>query len=376
MIMKTATRLLTALLVLAAPLVQATEFPYAMNVTRGFRHMAKVVYTQDLQPPEVKPLKIDHEVLPPDAKARLDTFFAKSDVRIAVMSQGDRIIYETYRTFLSHRDTPLGYSMSKSLTGLLVGKALCDGHLRSLDDTLGTYVASLQNTVWGEATIFQLLTMTSGAFRTLPTGMKSETEAAKIRSAYEGLYNGKLEDFFNQAHEKSFPPGTVFNYSNYDTLALGLLIEAATGKKFMDYFSASLWRPVGAAQRGAWIVGNQGETMTFMGFSATPHDWIRLGRYVLDQLKQPETCMGKFVQAATTTHILTGNRLLGQGYGFQIWTNCGRLYDFCFVGFGGQFLYFNKAKDVVIYQHAAMESHSTYIAPRMAFGQAISTLPQ
>lgn len=367
-------QVLLAVLCTWTSLVNASEFPNAMNLTKGLRHVAKVAYTNVSPPIEVKSLRIDPAALDSETKSQLDQFFSKSNVRIAVMSRGDRIIYENYKLFLSRRDTPLGYSMSKSLTGLLVGQALCDGHLRSLDETVGTYVPALRNTVWGDATIEQLLTMTSGAFSTLPTGMKSEEEAVKIRPIYDGSYNGRLEDFFKQAEERSFPVGKYFNYSNYDTLALGLLIEAATGKRFIDYFSESLWRVAGAESRGAWIVGNKGETMSFAGFSATPFDWVRVGRFVLDQLKQPETCMGKFINAATTTKIATNSWLSG-GYGYQIWTNCGASFDFCFVGYGGQFLYFNKSKDIVIYQHAAMESQSVYIEPRITFARAIRSLP-
>jgi CubicO group peptidase (beta-lactamase class C family) len=86
--------------------------------------------------------------------------------------------------------------------------------------------------------------------------------------------------------------------------------------------------------------------------------------------------MGKFIHAATTSKIATNNRWLGEGYGYQIWTSCGGPFDFCFVGYGGQFLYFNKSKDIVIYQHAAMESQSVFIAPRITFGRAIKSLPE
>ena len=112
---------------------------------------------------------------------------------------------------------------------------------------------------------------------------------------------------------------------------------------------------------GAWFVNGKDQASTYNGFSASPHDWVRIGLMVLRELKDHSTCFGKFLNQGTRKQINSWGP--AHGYGFQIWTQCGSGTDFCFVGFGGQYLLFNVEKNLVLYHHATTTSPIVWKTP-------------
>jgi CubicO group peptidase (beta-lactamase class C family) len=248
--------------------------------------------------------------------------------------------------------------MSKSLTALTVGKAICDGFIDSIDDPLGKYVKELSGTSWGNASVKNVLTMSSGSYKTdiRLNGHKNKNVEDRLgHPVHHGYMRENYLDIMKQVDDKEISPGQLFYYNNLDTLALGLLIESATGKKFTDYFSQAIWKTSGAQSKGAWFVNNLEQTSTYQGFSATPHDWIRLGLFVLEN-GEKDDCFGKFVKEGTQSILNTNVSFISQGYGFQIWVNCRPGVDYCFVGHGRQYLWFNKEKKIVMYHHAATDA--------------------
>lgn len=241
---------------------------------------------------------------------------------------------------------------------MTVGKALCDGYIASIDDPLEKYVPELSGTSWGVAPIKSVLMMSSGSYKTDIRLNGHKTKQVEDRLGYPVLHGHMRENYIavmKEIDEKEFNPGQVFYYNNMDTLALGLLVESATGKKFSDYFEESIWKPSGSQARGAWVVNNLGQTSTYQSFSATPHDWIRIGLYVLEQRSQ-NNCFGEFLVQGTTELLPTNlGFILPPSYGFQIWVNCRSEVDFCFIGYGRQYLWFNLRKNVVMYHHAATD---------------------
>jgi len=330
----------------------ATEMPYASNVTGGFRKSARIAYVNP--PSDGRQSKLTSAVAPNQAKKVLDELFQQNNAKALLVAQGSDIIYERYASGVGRKDSPLGFSMSKSLVALTVGRAICDGYIDSVDDELKKYVPALSGTSWGESSIRNILMMSSGAYKT-PVQFDGHKSAEMQRTLGAALYEGKMNDNFIDlmriADEKSSISGDKFNYSNFDTIALGLLIQGATKMGFPNYFEKTIWSDVGAEWKGAWVINNKSQTSTYAGFSASPQDWLRIGEMVLRKLKNPDTCFGKYLKDATSRKIDTFRPGPAPAYGYQIWVQCGSS-DFCFVGFGGQYLLFNVEKNIVIYQHA------------------------
>lgn len=343
----------------------ATEMPYGPLVTNGFRNQARVSYVAP--PRDSKALPSTTDTTPDEAKQVLDELFGRNNTKALVVVRDSKIIYERYSFGVGKRNTPLGYSVSKSLTALAVGRAICDEHITTIDDPIKKYIPSLSGTSWGEASVKDVLRMSSGAYKTEQrfNGHKTREQQLSVGSAVaDGKMAADFVDLMKANDEKSFPAGSVYNYSNFDTVALGLLVQAATGMSFSAYFEKSIWHTIGAESRGAWLVNNNGQASTYNGFSATPHDWTRIGVMVLNELGNKESCFGKFLKDATSQQISSTGP--ATAYGYQIWVGChSSKTDFCFVGFGGQYLLFNVATNTVIYHHATNFSPVVRYTPRV-----------
>lgn len=341
----------------------ATEMPYASNVTSGFRKSARIAYVKP--PSDGKHIKLTTAEAPSQAKKVLDELFQQNNAKALLVAQGSDIIYERYAFGVGKRDTPLGFSISKSLVSLTVGRAICDGHIKSIDDELKNYVPALSGTSWGETSIRNVLMMSSGAYNTA-VQFDGHKSAEMQRTLGSALYDGKMSDDFidmmRSADEKISPSGKEFNYSNFDTVALGLLVQSATKTDFANYFEKTIWADAGAESRGAWVVNNKSQASAYAGFSASPQDWLRIGMMVLRELKNQDTCFGKYLKEATSKKIDTFRPGPAASYGYQIWVQC-RSSDFCFVGFGGQYLLFNVEKNIVVYQHATTFSNVVWATP-------------
>lgn len=361
--MKKLKKLIAFLVAGMALLTSATEMPYASNVTGGFRKSARLAYVSP--PSDGKQMKFTTAAVPSQAKKVLDDLFQQNNAKALLVAQGSDIIYERYASGVGRGDSPLGFSVSKSLVSLTVGRALCDGHIESVDDELKKYVPSLAGTSWGESSIRNVLMMSSGAYKTA-VQFDGHKSAEMQRTLGAALYEGKMSDDFidimRSADEKSSSPGKVFNYSNFDTVALGLLVQSATKTDFANYFQKTIWADVGAESRGAWVINNKSQASAYAGFSASPQDWLRIGVMVLRELKNQDTCFGKYLKEATSKKIDTFRPGPASGYGYQIWVQC-RSSDFCFVGFGGQYLLFNIEKKIVVYQHATTFSNVVWATP-------------
>lgn len=284
---------------------------------------------------------------------RIDDAVALDKSRIFIVSINKSIAIEKYAAYWLKNSTPLGYSMSKSLTSLAIGKMLCKFPNVTPETKGADVIPEFRNTSWGNATIAQILNMTSGSSPSTPpyTGWQTEKVAAKHRGLYEGRNDLDVVKEMIADDLQSFQPGSSFQYNNYDTLFLGLLVEAVANKPFHQFFDEEIWQKIPSKNDAAWLVNNKGTTYTAMGFSASPEDWIRIGHYVLDSMNRDD-CFGKYLKESTNIQLKTPDPFC---YGNQFWNFCRPGGAFLFVGFGGQFLIMVPNRSTVIYVHSAIQ---------------------
>lgn len=331
--------------------ILAEEMSNPTASSNGFRTEAQVVLVNPGQPEQHRQRLVrTDKVLADGTTDTLNQSVSRFATKALLVASKNSIIYEKYGTGVDSKSTPLGYSISKSLTGLAVGKAMCRGDLR-LDDPASMYLPKLGATSWGKATVKQLLQMQSGAFKTELSGHKnSQMQRYLGNSISNGTMRDSFVDLMLKNDDRTLPAGKRFYYNNLDTVALGLLVENATKTPFATFFEKYLWEPSGAENAGAWLVNSNNEVSNYNGFSATARDWLQFGAYVLAELKEGDECFKNFLKEATSTQVNSMGS--SSTYGYQIWTECERGIDFCFTGYGGQYLLFNVAKDIVIYHHA------------------------
>jgi CubicO group peptidase (beta-lactamase class C family) len=349
-------KLFLAAALLATCAAHAQPAEWWNKSSQGFRSNAQTARMPASSPP--RPLQEgagskDEEAAAAEFARLAKIGFNDKAARSIILARNGRILFEDRAWHVSRGITPLGFSVSKSLTGIAVGKALCSGNIQSLDDRADKYVPRLAGTSWGNSTVRQLLMMGSGAIRTMPVGWKDASTSALHEAIYTGLMKADYVDAMIGADDKAGPPGD-FRYSNYDTIALSLVVEGASRTRFAEFFAKEIWANVRSEKEGAWMHTQNNQVAAYVGFSASPRDWVRLGFYVLDSMEE-DSCFGRYMREATKKQLTAD--FFSWSYGYQIWTDCISSTDaFCFYGYGGQLLVMSLQKRLVMHAHSV--SHS------------------
>lgn len=336
----------------------AQEVTWANSLSNGFRQSAKIEYSKKSTEP--KTIIENKNALSIDSQKKLEDIFKRNSPRSVLVSVNNELVYEKYLHWGGAYSTPLGMSMSKSLTSLAVGKAICNGHIKSIDDKIQMYVPKLTGTSWGEASVKQVLKMSSGAYITYLSrnGHKSGAMERKVSGVLEGKMHENFFDVMHNEDTKIINAGDQWNYSNFDTVALAMLVEHSTKMSLAKFFEKEIWEPIGAEANGAWILNNHGQVSAHNGFSARPKDWLRLGQWMMNELENKDDCFGQYLKDAVSPWMST-SAPVGE-YGYQIWVKCGNNIDFCFIGYAGQNMAFNRKHKLVAYQHAAFANPYSY----------------
>jgi CubicO group peptidase (beta-lactamase class C family) len=262
------------------------------------------------------------------------------------------------------------FSVAKSLTSTLVGMAVRDGHIKSMDDKVSDYIAEMKGSAYDDVSIRQLLTMTSGvAWNENYDDPKSDVAQFNNHKPKDGedavvSYLRKLP--------RAVPAGTRWLYSTGETNLVGVLVARATKKTLSDYLSEKIWRPAGMAQQATWILSKTGQEISGCCLQAATQDFARFGQFILNgaQINGQPTLPEGWLSEATTSR--TGIGQPGRGYGYQWWT-----YDegsFAARGIFGQGIFIDPARKLVIASNANWGNNATdptATAAREAFYVAV-----
>ena len=330
-------------------LLSPTEQAYAyrnvdrMFVTRGIRRGTTVLPLQRWE--EISP----HYQAGGETHG-VDAYFGRANVAGLLVIKDERIVLERYALGLEENVRWSSMSMIKSLTSTLIGAALQQGAIGSLDDSVSKYIPALRGCAYDAVTVRHLITMSSGV---------SWNEDYTDRSSDVNRYSKSLGDkvpggvlALMRSLKAEHRPGSHFNYNSGDTYLLGSLLSAATGKTLADYMSETIWSRLGMefdafytleSEGGQEIGGSRagialrdfGRFGVFLlrngvidGTSVLPADWIDSAghpAFVLD----PDT-----------------NRYGARGYGYSWWIDPDG--SMVALGFAGQALYINRKAGVVI----------------------------
>jgi CubicO group peptidase (beta-lactamase class C family) len=230
------------------------------------------------------------------------------------------------------------------VTSTLVGAALKDGSISSLDALVTNYVSDLRGTAYDGVTVRQLLTMSSGvAWNESYTDPNSDLIRLTRYVPVPGL---DANVGFARTLRREAPPGTRWVYKTIETNLLGTLVIAATGKPLATYLSEKVWSAYGMERDAAWLTDHIGHEQGGAGLQATLRDFGRYGQLVLDGgvvNGQAIVPAGWFV-SATSKQFDIG--VAGSGYGYQWWT-----YDtgpFEARGIFGQLVHVDPPRKLVI----------------------------
>src|SRR6185436_18912468 len=191
-----------------------------------------------------------------------------------LIARDDTILFEHYQYARTDRDRFTSWSMAKTVLGLLVGIAVSEGAIKSIDDPAAAYVPELAGTEYGATSIRAFLQMSSGvAFSETYQPDDDVSELGKAVFSANGP--GSLAAV-KQFNTRVAPPGTRFNYSSAVSEVLGLVLRRAVGVPLTEYLSTRLWKKLGAEVDAGWDVDPSGQEITFCCMVATLKDWARL----------------------------------------------------------------------------------------------------
>lgn len=259
------------------------------------------------------------------------------------------------------------FSVAKSFTSTLVGVAIKDGKIKSLQEPVTTYVPELKGSGYDGVTVGQLLTMSSGVKWNEDYG-DPNSDVARYAYAPEVTPGVSPIVSYMSKLPREAEPGSRFHYSTGETDLVGILLENAVGTSLSDYASKKLWQPIGMEQDGIWIVGTDGRERSGCCMSMTLRDYGRFGQFMLEGgvAQGRELLPNGWVQDATSSRIsIAPNQ---PGYGYFWWMQEG---GYAAIGIFGQAITIFPKENLVIVSNAAWptaETDGLYAAQAAFFG--------
>ena len=262
----------------------------------------------------------DVRALPPGDFLDLDVdaFMEAEKVAGLLVLQDGQLRLERYGLGFGPEGRWTSFSVAKSLTSTLVGAAIADGHIESLDTPITRYLPELAGGAYDGVSVRQLLTMTSGA-EWNEDYTDPDSDVARF---FEPRETGGMDPtlHYMRGLERAAEPGTRWHYSTGETNLVGLLISRATGRTLADYLSETIWRPYGMERAAAWMVDEAGQEPGGCCLVASLRDWGRVGQLVLeDGIVDGRSIVPEgWFDDATARQADIG--VPGMGYGYQWWT--------------------------------------------------------
>lgn len=271
----------------------------------------------------VVPAGATRRPLPPGPPLRLpvdlDTFMSGQRSAAVLVVHDGKLRLERYGLGFDAEGRWTSFSVAKSVTSTLLGAAIRDGHIRSMDDKVSAYIPQMRGSAYDDVSIRQLLTMTSGVQWNEDYG-DPDSDVARFNNHKPEEGVDALVSYLRKL-PRAAPPGTRWNYSTGETNLVGILVSEATKKPLADYLAEKIWRPAGMEQQATWILSRTGREISGCCLQAASRDFARFGLFVLDgarvdgQAIVPEGWLAE----ATTTRVGIGRP--GRGYGYQWWTH-------------------------------------------------------
>ncbi len=257
------------------------------------------------------------------AARQVDDLFSNSPAAMAWLVWRDgRLLYERYGAPELRTSQITSFSVSKTLTAMMVGRALCDKKIQSLDHLASAYEPRLIGTPYEKNTVRSLLTMTTGV----------EHQPAQGGTDLNALWRGEKStiDTIREKRRLPFQESYFlknFNYDNTATNVLGLMLRTATGVPLNEYFAQHFYQPAGPIAPARWLRDKANEEFAMGSFLAVPRDHLRLSIHLMNIIRGDagDPCIQDFARQMVKKVVSTPPRPApygtDTGYGFQIWTD-------------------------------------------------------
>ncbi len=282
--------------------------------------------------------------LPDSMLAKIDS----NNTHAFLVFQHGKLLYERYWDGYTPQTISGSFSAAKSIISLLIGIALDEGKIKSLDEPVGNYLDHFTTNGLGKIRIKDLLTMSSGT-----NYLESDKGYFSLNAS---AYYGDDMEYLISRMEKKEDPGVFWQYRSGDTQVLGLIVEKVFGQSISALVSSRFMKPMGAETNALWLLdGAEKHEKAFCCFNAAARDYARFGQLVLNkgvwngkQLVSPD-----YILAATTPASYLKDRDENNApvdfYGYQYWMiNHNGIHAISMNGLFGQYVYIIPEKNAVV----------------------------
>jgi len=268
-----------------------------------------------------------------------------------VAIKNGQIVYETYQLGNTEKTRWMSMSVVKSMTAILVGAALQDGLIKTIDDPVTAYLPGLKGSAYDGVSVRNLLQMASGV-QWNETYTDPASDRRRMLEAQISQQPGAILDLM-AALPRAAEPGTRWNYSTGETQVAGALVAAATGRPVAQYLSEKIWAKFGMeADATWWLESPGGLEIGGSGLSAVLRDYARFGLFLLNggvaggEQVLPEG----WLDEAGSAKVIGGERV---EYGYMFWpveNAGGTIHEGAYEAYGifNQRVYINPGEQVVI----------------------------
>jgi CubicO group peptidase (beta-lactamase class C family) len=318
---------------------------------------------------------------------KLEEFFAKTSTTSLIVLRRGQLENEQYFTGASADSKFTSWSMAKSFVATLVGMAILDRKIASLDDRLDQYIPELKGQAYGEASIKSVMQMASGV-------RFSEVYSDKFSDINKLFYKvfifgqGVNESVANQAREVA--AGSRFSYASGDTQMLSWLVSRVYGRTLSALVQDRIWQPLGMESSAYWSLDRvDGSELGYCCLNATARDFAKLGQLYLQdgqwqgkrllplgwvkQVTRPSLPLQE-PGAPNPTQANGSNGI--RGYGMQFWVPQNYDGEFFANGVWGQSIWISEKSETVIVRTAVDEKYRDHLEEMFAVMRTISGLPK
>ena len=326
-----------------------------------FQHMDQMFATRTVEAGDdvwelpYAPVSLEGDYTIGDKTLSLPEVLESTATNALVVIKDGKIVHETYRNGSDANTRFITYSVAKSYTSTLIGLALADGAIKSLDDKVTDYLPEMAGSGYDGPTIRDLLRMRSGVDWLEVYEFGSDTQLTQVHDNSLVAYRYRWCDYAaNESKPGPNKPDAAFNYATLDTSVLGCILEKAVGMTGAEYMSEKLWKPAGMENDAYWIMDGPdsvGREFYGAGLNATARDHARFGLMFLNGgvANGKQVVPAEWVKEATVPDegyepVAPGE---GMGYQYQWWTFADS-DAFAALGLHHQYIYIDPENDMVI----------------------------
>jgi len=319
----------------------------------GFLHFDEVFVGRDVprgnrvkELPQGLPIGAFHKG--GEREKELEEFLTEQKVAGFLILQDGMIRLERYALGFHQAGRWTSQSVAKSVTSTLVGAAIKDGYINSVEDYVTDYIPDLKGSAYEKVTVHHLLTMTTGVrWNETYTDPNSDIVRFYIEPVDPGI--DETVSYMRRLPAEA-EPGQKWVYKTGETHLLGVLVSSATGQTLSDYLSSKIWVPYGMEQKATWILGRTDQELAGCCLQMALRDFARFGQFVLEggRINGESIVPDDWFPTATQTQVTIWG---GWGYVYQWWTYADGTFQA--LGIHGQMIHIDPARRLVIVINSA-----------------------